>query len=888
MSYLESPQRISERNLVFAAVALERGALRQHEINHAFTLWICDKTRTLGDILLERKVLTEAQRQELELAVEEKLAQEKNSGEALGSMESLDDLSSQLHILLDSDLDQSLSRARKEKTTAADFSRKIPQKETKGEKSSSAGAEEHLSDRFEPIDYLPSQGGMGELWIARDKELNRYVVMKFIKRFRANDPLSRGLFHLEGEVTGHLEHPNIPPVYSLGKDPFSRDFYAMRYFKGKKLTEAIREYHALPHQDRESRKEKLVELLQTFQAACLTVEFAHHHGVIHCDLKPDNIMLGPYGETLVIDWGLVIVKAPGLAADHDLPTEEFRKESQSTFQPSKTAASGLHEKQGGSRETVGGTLQYMPPEQLRASETKEIDQISFASDVFGLGATLYHLLCGKAPYLPNTKEKETRTQYFDRIRLAEFPLPRTIRPDIPRPLESIVKKAMQADPKQRYGSARELAGDVRRWLIDEPVRVHPQGISEMGGRWLRRNRKPVAVGALLLFASLLIGGILIWKEQQKTQRYANRALLVANNGFRMVETIEPLIASDVNFDLERRKILIDSARAYEEIFADFLPDNRTKAMAAQLFRFAANSHRYHFEVSDAERLYKLAISVYQDLILKYPNDDQFYFRLALIYVDYGQLYVAMGQWEEARRLTEMAQKEVEKTNKSKALNPGQARVDGIIFLALAGISHSQDLFDQSAAEAAEALNACNRLKSIKVFKGYDYIMHQGSLTLIGMNLREKGQFEESTKLMEDARNVLNPMNEELKSHDQNIVRDIAKIDLLQSYINCKLEQNLSLIRAKKNLDKVGPSLDSVVVQANSLSTVYPENPRLRLLLSSALAVRGNYHLNSTTPEKSAADFKKSKEISNNLISQYPEIASIKLRHQKFIEKMEVK
>jgi len=888
MSYLESPQRISERNLMFAAVALERGVLRLHEINRAFTLWICDKTRTLGDILLERKVLTEAQRQELEWAVEEKLAQEKNSGEALGLMESLDDLSSQLHILLDSDLDQSLSRARKEKTTAADISRKIPQKETNGGKSSSADAEEHLSDRFEPIDYLPSQGGMGELWIARDKELNRYVVMKFIKRFRANDPLSRGLFHLEGEVTGHLEHPNIPPVYSLSKDPFSRDFYAMRYFKGKKLTDAIREYHALPHQDRESRKEKLVELLQTFQAACLTVEFAHHHGVIHCDLKPDNIMLGPYGETLVIDWGLVIVKAASLAADHDLATEDFRQESQSTFQPSKTAASGLHEKQGGSRETVGGTLQYMPPEQLRASETKEIDQISFASDVFGLGATLYHLLCGKAPYLPNSKEKEARTRFFERIRRAEFPLPRTIRPDIPRPLESIVKKAMQADPKQRYGSARELADDVRRWLIDEPVRAHPQGISETGGRWLRRNRKPVTVGATLLIVSLLVGGILILREQQRTQRYANRVRLIADNGFQIVQAFEPYIASDANFNAERKKILTHSAKAYQEILADFSPDESTMRMAAYVFRFAGNLHRFDYEVEEAETLYRSAIGIYQDLAQKYPQDDQVHFRLAFLYVDYGQLYSALGQWDEARKVTEKALTALQKTIRSKLRDVAEIRIEGIIFLSLAAISHDQHRFEQGAVEARNALDAVESLRTSGKLSGYDTIMRQRSLVLLGMFAREQNQLEECNARLEEAQKTLLPLIDELKKHDQNIINEISKLDILQNHINCKLEQNYSLLKSGKGLDKIEASLNALVQQIQLLTEAYPTIPRLELLHSVALAVRGNYYLHSKKSEQSARDFLQSKSIAENLLKKHPSIISIKTKHIEFIKKMEEK
>jgi serine/threonine protein kinase len=166
-----------------------------------------------------------------------------------------------------------------------------------------------------------ARGGLGEVFVARDQELHREVALKEIQA-RHDDPRSRSRFLLEAEVTGGLEHPGVVPVYGLGAYPDGRPFYAMRLIKGDSLKEAIGRFHQadVPGRDPGERRLALRGLLRRFVDVCNAVAYAHSRGVLHRDLKPSNVMLGPYGETLVVDWGLA--KVVGRPAGSDGATEE--------------------------------------------------------------------------------------------------------------------------------------------------------------------------------------------------------------------------------------------------------------------------------------------------------------------------------------------------------------------------------------------------------------------------------------------------------------------------------------------------------------------------------------------------------------------------------------
>jgi serine/threonine protein kinase len=220
-------------------------------------------------------------------------------------------------------------------------------------------------------------GGLGEVYRACNAELNHEVALKFLKPARAGDPVSRRRFLQEAEITGRLEHPGVVPIYTLGTDGAGSPCYAMRFIHGRSLQDAIDASHAAESsgRDRAERSLALRELLTRFVSICNTVGYAHSRRILHRDLKPTNVMLGPYDETLVVDWGLAKPFAQGEAGGGA---------SEEALLPSS----------GSGSLTVGvvGTLPYMSPEQAREQP------LDPASDLFSLGAILYAILTGTAPY----------------------------------------------------------------------------------------------------------------------------------------------------------------------------------------------------------------------------------------------------------------------------------------------------------------------------------------------------------------------------------------------------------------------------------------------------------------------------------------------------------
>jgi tRNA A-37 threonylcarbamoyl transferase component Bud32 len=348
---------------------------------------------------------------------------------------------------------------------------------------------------------------LGRISVALDSELNREVALKELRPERADDPHSRARFLLEAEITGRLEHPGVVPVYGLGCDAQGHPFYVMRFVKGQSLKEVIDRFHEAERRDDRDPSQwnlALRQLLNRFVAVCNVLAYAHSRGVIHRDLKPANILLGPYGETLVVDWGLAKVVGRGEAAIRSGAAE-------ATLQP--RSGSGSSETLPG---TALGTPAYMSPEQAEG----RLDQVGPLSDVYSLGATFYCLLTGKPPLEGEVGEVLRRAQR------GEFPPPRGVNQRLPPALEAVCLKAMATMPADRYPSPRALAEDIEHWLADEPVTAHGEPWHARLARWGRRHRQAVATAAVLLLAAvvaLAVGTVLIRREQLQTQQQRDLA-----------------------------------------------------------------------------------------------------------------------------------------------------------------------------------------------------------------------------------------------------------------------------------------------------------------------------------------------------------------------------
>jgi WD40 repeat protein/serine/threonine protein kinase len=321
-----------------------------------------------------------------------------------------------------------------------------------------------------------AKGGLGEVFVARDGTLNREVALKLIQESEAADPQSKARFLLEAEITGGLEHPGIVPVYALGESADRRPFYAMRLIRGETLKERIRKFHDGGTIGRQSLEFR--HLLNHFVRVCEVMAYAHSRGVLHRDLKPSNVMLGKFGETLVVDWGLAKSIEPAANAPVAVKDEL-------TLRP--TSGSGVRDTLHGS---ALGTPQYMSPEQAMG----RLDLVGPASDVYSLGATLYCVLTGHAPLA----EIADVGELLRRVALGDVPPPRALRPEVPGTLALICAKAMAVNPSGRYESALALAADIESWLADEPAEGVPESAGPKLGRWERRHRAFLRVTGLAL------------------------------------------------------------------------------------------------------------------------------------------------------------------------------------------------------------------------------------------------------------------------------------------------------------------------------------------------------------------------------------------------------
>jgi tetratricopeptide (TPR) repeat protein len=402
-----------------------------------------------------------------------------------------------------------------------------------------------------------ARGGLGEVLVAEDVELHREVAVKRMQAHCEADPDSRRRFLLEAEITGRLEHPGVVPVYGLTQNDDGRSGYAMRLIRGETLDQAIGRFHAQegPGRDPGERSLALRELLGRFVAVCQTVAYAHSRGVLHRDLKPGNIMLGKYGETLVVDWGLAKLIDCGEAAG-SAEEETMLLDAGSSDSGTRTGA-------------AMGTPDFMSPEQAKGEK-----KLGPASDIYSLGVILYKLLTGKTPLAGGDIEAKLL-----RLKQGEFARPRQLHMACPAALEAVCLKAMALWQEDRYGTALDLAGDVERWLADEPVQAWVEPWTVRARRWGRKHRALVvsAAAVLLVMAIVSVVGAVVFGRLNR-QLETEAATATAVKDYLLHDLLELADASKqkeqeatgikMDSDLKVRDLVLRAVQRIEGRFPD--------------------------------------------------------------------------------------------------------------------------------------------------------------------------------------------------------------------------------------------------------------------------------------------------------------------------------
>jgi serine/threonine protein kinase len=618
-----------------------------------------------------------------------------------------------------------------------------------------------------------AQGGLGAVFVALDTELHREVAVKQILERHADDEAYRQRFLREAEITGGLEHPGVVPVYGLGVDHHGRPFYAMRFIRGASLSEAIRRYHGRDFAsdadepggssearssaveggpdgpETEDRPLRLRKLLRSLQDVCYAIDYAHARGVLHRDLKPSNIIVGKYGETLVVDWGLARFIGDGGTASGEARL-------------SPPSASGSAETLPGS---ALGTPAYMSPEQAAG----DLARLGSWSDVYSLGATLYQILTGRPPF------EGTTTEVLRAVQTGRFAPPRSIDPGVDRALEAICLKAMATRPEDRYQTARELAEDIDRWMADEPIRGWREPFWRRAGRWVRRHRTPLlASGAAA--AALLVGLIFVATVQASANRQLRAANLressaraSAQERFELaLDAIranytgvseDVLLREPEQVEL-RRKLLRNSLEFSERLAAHLdqeteLDATSRKALAEAMVRIAeiTNDTGSKTEALEAARR---GVRLWEQLAADHPQDSsnrrfliQALGRLARIQAENGHREAALQSHQQALELAEelAAQDDQDVTTQT----------------ALAGAVLGQGTFLAESGAIEEAVRFCHRAERLYqelIVKQHDNANHRANLSqaaysvarilaVLGKNAESLAAFEGAIARQED-------------------------------------------------------------------------------------------------------------------------------------------
>ncbi|MDB5335813.1 MAG: serine/threonine protein kinase with repeat, partial [Planctomycetaceae bacterium] len=444
-----------EKHLILAVLAFESKLINLAQLTEACGFWTTDKSACLTDILQQRGWVDGASLAVLEEQFQSRLEPSQTS--SLGTLSGL--------VEVDFGLNASALQETGGNQSVGTLPRGIP--ELLESLSNSAASPSSSPDRYTWVSEV-GKGGLGQVWLARDNDLVREVALKEIKAEAVSSEAVRRLIK-EAQITGQLQHPNIVPVYEVRRG--ERPFYTMKLVRGKTLAATIKQHH---EQRRTGHEDPLsmTRLMSVFVNICDALAYAHSRGIIHRDLKPQNIVLGDFGEAIVLDWGL----ARRMDGDPDVDTERDHTQISPV---SLTDDAHTDATQTGA---ALGTPAYMSPEQAGG----RVDLMDARTDIYGLGAILFEILTGSPPHrkpgfndahnslvsppqdAPSTNKTFPVNGLFallTQIRNGPTPHIRELNPGTPIELDAICARAMARDREDRFQSAKDFKEALMEYHI---------------------------------------------------------------------------------------------------------------------------------------------------------------------------------------------------------------------------------------------------------------------------------------------------------------------------------------------------------------------------------------------------------------------------------------
>jgi len=830
----------ADRNLLFGVLALQADLIDNDRFAEACTAWSARKATPLAELLVERGWITAPDCSLVERLLQLKL--QKHEGDVARSLADVANgpVERVLAGIDEPEIHQTLARL-----TRLDRGHILL---------STIGYTPETRERY-TLTRLHARGGIGQVWLARDADLGRDVALKELRPEQAGNTAVWTRFLEEACITGQLEHPNIVPVHELvrpGEDQKQTPFYTMRFVKGRTLTDATRDYHRRRLAGQAGPLD-LRALLQNFIGVCNAVAYAHSRGVIHRDLKGQNVVLGDFGEVIVLDWGLakLIDRADTQA---DAPPVHLKRDDGHAATMQGQAL---------------GTPAYMSPEQAEG----RTDRVDNRSDVYGLGAILYEILANQPPFTGTETHEVLR-----KVREEAPQRPSQLNQETHKALEAVCLKALAKRPEDRYASVDELSQEVQRWLANEPVTAWREPWTIRAGRWLSRHRMLMATSAAAAAVALIGLAGVAW-----VQTRANRALQAAmereTRARDMAETrynlaaeaiqafytgaSEDVVLKQPQLQELRTRMLQTALKFYrqleEQLEAQPVDPTRTNGPQNRMYALATAAGRiaeiYSLigQQDEALKAYEKSRSLWEwnDTAAGYPD------QLAKVFIKMGRLRRQLGQPAAAMQDYQRSVEIYERLIKSNGIF-----FQGGLAWALLQIGNLEEEMGR-ISQARQTLVRCRDLMLEKSRKdrleGWERQNLGSAYMTLGNLDAELGQNEESLRYYEEAHVVLKKLVADLPGAVDYRV-DLARTENNIGYALTELGR----------LDEALPRMEQGLTMREQHLAEMPLNASYRSDLARSEYYLTRLHIRAQRPAEALRHLEKAESLYAGLASKAPE------------------